>query len=70
MIKEERTSTLQDCMHVPGITQVYDRLQKVGICLSHRATIKLVDKFSLGFDEKVLKWKEEIEENMDTTVSN
>ena len=41
----------------------------MGLCLSHRATIKLVDKFGVGIDEKVVKWKAEIEENMDTTVS-
>ena len=41
----------------------------MGLCLSHRGTIKLVDQFGVGVDEKVVKWKAEIEENMDTTVS-
>ena len=42
---------------------------RVWDCLSHRGTIKLVDQFGVGVDEKVVKWKAEIEENMDTTVS-
>ena len=36
--------------------------------VSHRATVKLVDKFGVGIDEKVVRWKAEIE-NMNTTVS-
>ena len=48
---------------------MYDRLQKVGLCLSHRSTIRLVDKFGEGFDRKVLQWKTEIEETMDASVS-
>ena len=49
--------------------KVYDRLQKVGLCLSHGKTVKLVDRLGLGFDEKVMEWKTEIEATMDTAVS-
>ena len=45
--------------------QVYDRLQKVGLCLSHGRTIKLVDRLGEGFDEQVLHWKSQIESTMD-----
>lgn len=45
--------------------QVYDRLQKVGLCLSHGRTIKLVDRLGEGFDERVLHWKSLIESTMD-----
>ena len=48
---------------------MYDRLQKVGLCLSHGKTVKLVDRLGLGFDEKVMEWKTEIEATMDTAVS-
>ena len=47
---------------------MYNRLQKVGLCLSHRSTIRLVDKFGEGFDQKVVQWKTEIEETMDASV--
>ena len=54
--------------------QVYDRLQKVGLCLSHGRTIKIVDRLGEGFNEKVLQWKSVVESSMDlnamdTTVS-
>ena len=47
--------------------QVYDRLQKVGLCLSHGRTIKnlIVDRLGEGFDEKVLQWKSVVESSMD-----
>ena len=48
---------------------MYDHLQKVGLCLSHRSTIRLVDKFGEGFDTKVVQWKTKIEEGMDASVS-
>ena len=41
----------------------------MGLCLSHKATINLVDNFGVRFDEKVLNWKTELEKSMDTTVS-
>lgn len=47
---------------------MYDRLQKVGLCLSHRSTIRL-DNFGEGFDQKVVQWKTEIEETMDASVN-
>ena len=48
---------------------MYDRLQRVGLCLSHRSIIRLVDKFGEDFDTKVVQWKTKIEESMDASVS-
>ena len=45
---------------------MYDRLQKVGMCLSHSCTLKLVDKLGEGFDKKVLQWRSKAEASMDT----
>ena len=47
---------------------MYDRLQKVGLCLSHGGTIKLVDRLGQGYDEKVLQWKALIESTMDSNA--
>ena len=52
--------------------QIFDCLQKLGLCLSHRGTINVVDKLGIGFDKRVLQWKEEIEASMnllDSVVS-
>ena len=38
--------------------QVYERLQKLNICLSHQMTVKLVNILGHDFDEKVLWWKD------------
>ena len=46
---------------------MFSRLQKVGLCLSHGSTIKLVDKLGKGFN--VLKWKADAESCMDVIVS-
>ena len=37
--------------------QVYERLQKLGLCLSHASTINLIDKLGVDFDITVRKWK-------------
>ena len=48
--------------------QVYQRLQKIGLGLSHQQTIRIVDNLGEDFDKKVLKWKENAEISMDDTV--
>ena len=37
--------------------------------MSHSRTIALVDKLGVGFDDKVLEWKADVERSMDSTVS-
>lgn len=38
-------------------TQVYQRLQKLGLCLAHSRTIKLIDTLGENFDSLVQRWK-------------
>ena len=35
---------------------MYERLQKLNICLSHQMTVKLVNTLGNNFDKKVLQW--------------
>lgn len=37
--------------------------------MSHSRTITFVEKLGVGFDDKVLGWKEDIEHSMNSTVS-
>ena len=41
---------------------MYERLQKLGLCLSHSRTIKLVDALGDNYDSKVKDWKAAAEE--------
>ena len=44
--------------------QVYQQLQKLKLCLSHKQTLKVIDMVGEGFDAKVLIWKREVEETL------
>ena len=50
-------------MHVmiPTFLQVFQRLQKAGICLSHSSTVKLVDKLGVHYNSEVMQWKQNTE---------
>ena len=48
---------------------MFSRLQKVGLCLSHGSTIKLVDELGKGFDQDVLMWKADAQSCMNVIVS-
>ena len=37
--------------------------------MSHSRTSALVDKLGVGFDDRVLEWKADVEQNMDSIVS-
>lgn len=50
------------------IIQIFKRLQKLGLCVSHWKTIQIIDFLGEGFDEEVLKWKANAEENMTLPV--
>ena len=57
-------------LHIHSILfQVYQRLQKLQLCLSHKQTLKVIDKMGEGFDAKVWKWKKEVEETMNIDSS-
>ena len=38
-------------------TQVYLRLQKLGVCLPHTATLLAIKRMGLNHDKPVLDWK-------------
>ena len=40
---------------------MYERLQKLHLCVSHATTIRMFDKLGQNFDSEVFKWKEELE---------
>lgn len=42
-------------------TQAFQRLNRLGLCLSHARTLQLVKSFSVGHDAEVLKWKLKLE---------
>ena len=43
---------------------MFERLQKVGICLSHSNTIKFVDVLGEDFDHVVKQWRRDAETNI------
>ncbi len=44
--------------------QVYDRLQKLCLCLSHSKTIQLVDQLGTDHDEVARQWKQIADEKL------
>ena len=46
------------------ISQVFQRLQKAGLCLSHSSSIKLLVECGRNFDSPVKLWKEEAEDKI------
>ena len=44
------------------IIQVFKRLQKLLLCLSHKRSIAYVDKLGASHDAKVLQWKLRLED--------
>ena len=44
-----------------SLFQVFERLQKLGVCMAHSTTIKLLDSIGEDFDSKVLDWKSAVE---------
>ena len=44
--------------------QVYDRLQKLNCCMSHRATTRLLTKVGIGHDDEVKGWRDLLTEHL------
>lgn len=42
------------------IMQVYGRLQRLNVAVSHSSVIRLLDKVGKGFDSKVLEWRDSL----------
>ena len=47
--------------------QVFHRLNKLGLCLSHKQTLHVVKHLGMGYDRQVLEWKAAVE-NHDTLM--
>ena len=47
--------------------QVYTRLQKLGICLSHMATLTAVDQIGRDHDKPVLDWVHKLSTDISST---
>lgn len=39
------------------LPQAFTRLHKIGLCLSHTQTIRLLENLGIEFDSKVIQWK-------------
>ena len=44
--------------------QVYTQLQRLLLCLSHKSTIRTIDKLGDGHDQAVIKWRNNLEQLM------
>ncbi len=44
--------------------QVYQRLQKVNVCMSHIVTCRLLESLGDGHDKLVLQWRDNLIESL------
>ena len=51
--------------------QVFERLQKLNVCVCHRTTVRLVNLLGSDYDAKVYQWRELLIDDLedDTVVS-
>ena len=49
--------------------QVYDRLQKLNISMSHSQLLRLVDKLGSDHDARVLNWRDSLTAKMENSIS-
>ena len=47
--------------------QVYERLQKVNLTMSHKSCIRLLTKLGDGFDARAMEWRDEITRLLDSS---
>ena len=38
--------------------QVFNRLQRLQLCLSHKGTLNLLDQAGVGYDDLVCEWRD------------
>ncbi len=43
---------------------MYQRLNNLGICVSHNTTLRLLDKLGENFDAEVMEWKKKLEDTL------
>lgn len=49
--------------------KVFERLQKLNICVSHYTTIKLVNEIGSGHDSRVCQWRDSLCKGLDILES-
>ena len=49
---------------------MYDRLQKVGVTISHSVTMRWLGKLSETYDSDVIEWRDHLIDNLDDLVEN
>ena len=50
--------------------QVFQRLQKLNICMSHQASVTLVNKLGSDYDAKVIEWRESLLEGIEEVMQS
>ena len=49
--------------------KVYRRLQKLLLCVSHQHSLRCIDKLGEGYDDEVMEWKRELENDFISEVA-
>ena len=49
--------------------QVFERLQKLNICMSYRTTIRLVNALGMDYDAVVCKWRDSLVPGLENLTS-
>lgn len=44
--------------------QVYNRLQKINICMSHQTVVRLIDQLGMDHDTDVKEWQSQLEQTL------
>ena len=40
--------------------QVFNRLQKLALCMSHRSTVRLIEQLGRGHDSALIQWRDNV----------
>ena len=48
--------------------QVFERLQKLNICMSHQVTVSLLNTVGLGYDTRVFQWRDSLLSNLENVA--
>ena len=49
--------------------KVYRRLQKLLLCVSHQHSLRCIDELGEGYDDEVMEWKRELENDFISEVA-
>ena len=56
-------------IHNGCMLQVYERLQKLNLSMSHSQLLRLVDKLGMDHDARVLNWRDSLISKMKKSTS-